>query len=51
MVGLIIPAVISVIIGVLWAYGVDNMNEKYPDYKGGDFLDWDDNKAHTEDKL
>ncbi len=23
-----------------WANGIHNMNEKHPDYKGEDFLDW-----------
>jgi len=46
MIGIIISAVISVIVGILWTKGIDNMKENHPDYKGGDFLDWDDN--HTE---
>ena len=24
-----------------WANGIHNMNEKHPDYKGDDFLNWD----------
>ena len=45
MVGLILAAVISVIAGVislLWVNGIDNMKKNHPDYKGKDFLDWDD---------
>jgi len=41
MVGLIVAAIISVVIGViafLWADGITNMKEKHPDYKGDDFL-------------
>ena len=37
-----------VLISWLWVRGISNMKEKYPDYKGEDFLDWDDDKAHTE---
>ncbi len=51
MVGLIVVAIISVVVGVLvfcWVDGIDYMKENHPDYKGEDFLDWDDNKQHTE---
>jgi hypothetical protein len=40
-----------VIICWAWATGIDNMKEKHPDYKGEDFLNWDDDKIHTEDKI
>jgi hypothetical protein len=40
-----------VIICWAWATGIDNMKEKHPDYKGEDFLNWDDDKVHTEDKI
>lgn len=52
MVGLIIAAIVSVVAGVisfLWVSGIDNMKNNHPDYKGGDFLDWDNN--HTENEL
>lgn len=39
---------ITIPIAILWVRGIDNMKEKHPDYKGEDFLDWDDNKTHTE---
>lgn len=51
MIAIILSAVISVIVGILWVNGIDNMKENDPDYKGGDFLDWDDNTSHTEDKI
>jgi hypothetical protein len=51
MIGIILPAIISVIVGILWVNGIDNMKEEYPDYKGNDFLDWDDDTVHTEDKI
>jgi len=42
-------SVALVLIGVLyasfkWAKSIDEMNENYPDYKGDDFLDWDNKK-------
>lgn len=33
---------VSIIIGCLWGLGIISMNEQYPDYKGDDFLNWDD---------
>jgi len=54
MVGLIIAAIVSVVAGVisfLWVSGIDNMKKNHPDYKGKDFLDWDDDKNHTEGKI
>jgi hypothetical protein len=29
---------ISGVISFFWVRGIDNMNKKYPDYKGEDFL-------------
>ena len=51
MVGLIVAAIISVVIGIiafLWADGIDHMKKNHPDYKGEDFLDWDN---HTENEF
>ncbi len=54
MVGLIVAAIVSVVAGVisfLWVEGIDNMHKNHPDYKGEDFLNWDDDKNHTEGKI
>ena len=48
MVGLIITLIIVIPIAILWVRGIDNMKKNHPDYKGEDFLNWDDNKNHTE---
>ena len=48
MVGLIIIGVLVLIVSYAWATAISDMHEKHPDYKGEDFLDWDDNKNHTE---
>lgn len=42
--GLIIVSVIS----YFWVSGIDYMQKNHPDYKGEDFLNWDDNKIHSE---
>ena len=44
--GLIVAAIVSVIIGILWGYRIDDMKQNHPEYKGRDFLDWED--SHTE---
>jgi hypothetical protein len=48
MVGLIITLIIVIPIAILWVRGIDNMKKNHPDYKGNDFLNWDENKSHTE---
>lgn len=49
MILLVITLLIIIItVGYFWATGIDNMKENYPEYKGEDFLNWDDNKTHTE---
>ena len=44
MVGLIISFGIATIISILWVRGISNMKEKHPDYKGHDFLKWEDDE-------
>ena len=39
------------LISWLWVRGIDYMEENHPDYKGEDFLNWDDNKNHTEGEI
>jgi hypothetical protein len=41
----------TALISWLWVRGIDNMKQNHPDYKGEDFLNWDDNKVHTEEKF
>lgn len=47
MVGLII-LIPAVVMAIIWAKGIASMHKNHPEYKGEDFLDWDDNKNHTE---
>lgn len=45
---IIISFTIAAIVSWFWVKGIDNMKKNHPDYKGEDFLNWDDNKNHTE---
>jgi hypothetical protein len=38
---LLMVAVVA-IISYFWVRGIDYMKENHPNYKGEDFLDWDD---------
>jgi Na+/citrate or Na+/malate symporter len=57
MVGLIILSVVVIgTIAIAWASGIDMMKQKHPDYKGEDFLNWDNenndwDNAHTEGEI
>jgi hypothetical protein len=48
-IAILISPIISSIVAFFWIRGIDDMKENYPTYRGEDFLDWDDNKIHTED--
>jgi hypothetical protein len=39
--------VIVAIISYFWVRGIDYMKENHPDYKGEDFLDWDEEDKNT----
>ena len=39
------------IVSIIWVRNIDKMMSEEPEYKGEDFLDWDDDKTHTEDKI
>ncbi len=48
MVGLIIFVIaIAASLAWLWAGGIDYMKENHPDYKGEDFLNWDNKDYYT----
>lgn len=60
---IVIIAATTAVISFFWVRGIDSMKRKHPDYKGEDFLNWDnqihtagrdswdDNKIHTENEL
>ena len=37
-----------IIVSWAWVKGISDMKKNHPDYKGEDWLNWDDNKNHTE---
>ena len=39
--------IVTAVISYLWVRGIDNMKNKHPDYKGDDFLNWD-NEDHND---
>jgi len=47
----IIALIVLTIISWRWVEGIDYMKKNHPDYKGEDFLNWDDNKTHTENEF
>ena len=52
MVGLILIAIVIIgVISVAWASGIDRMHKKHPDYKGEDFLNWEDDDNNLKDNI
>jgi hypothetical protein len=47
-IGLGISFVFALILSIFWVKGIDHMKEKYPNYKGEDFLDWGNETAPWE---
>ena len=39
--------VVVTIISYLWVRGIDYMKENHPDYKGDDFLNWDEDDKNS----
>ena len=39
--------VVVAIISYLWVRGIDYMKENHPDYKGDDFLNWDEDDKNN----
>ena len=40
---------LAIAISFIWVKGINYMKENHPEYKGDDFLDWDNN--HTEGEI
>jgi len=48
MVGVIFFVVASMaLLSWAWVSGIDYMGKYHPDYKGEDFLNWDEDDKHT----
>lgn len=43
-----ISLVLAAIIAFFWVRGIDNMKKNYPDYKGEDFLNWNNEDIDDE---
>lgn len=43
-----ISLVLSAIVAFFWVRGIDNMKKNYPDYKGEDFLNWNEEEIDDE---
>ena len=39
---------LAAIIAFFWVRGIDNMQKNYPDYKGEDFLNWNNGEIDDE---
>lgn len=39
---------LAAIIAFFWVRGIDNMQKNYPDYKGEDFLNWNNEEIDDE---
>jgi hypothetical protein len=37
--------IVTVIVSVIWVAGIDKMKTNYPDYKGEDFLNFDQDET------
>ena len=50
----LVEFIVVLTISIVWARAIDNMSKEHPDYRGEDFLNWDnktpweDDKVHTE---
>jgi hypothetical protein len=42
LVGIGCSFVLAAVVAFFWVRGVDHMKENHPDYKGEDFLNWDE---------
>jgi hypothetical protein len=43
----LLMVVVVAIISYFWVRGIDYMKENHPDYKGDDFLNWDEDDKNT----
>jgi hypothetical protein len=46
----LIVFIVSVIVAVIWVNGIHKMKEYHSDYKGEDFLDWDETKKNSNER-
>ena len=44
VVGIGCSALLAAIVSFFWVRGIDNMKKNHPDYKGEDFLNWEEDE-------
>jgi hypothetical protein len=49
VIGIGFSFILSAIISFFWVRGIDNMKQNHPDYKGEDFLNWDNEKIKNDE--
>lgn len=49
VVGIGCSALLAAIVSFFWVRGIDNMKENHPDYKGEDFLNYDEDSHYEGD--
>jgi hypothetical protein len=47
VIGIGFSFILAAIISYFWVRGIDYMKENHPDYKGDDFLNWDEDDKNT----
>ena len=40
--GILIIFILAIVVSVMWVGGIDKMKKEYPDYKGEDYLNWNE---------
>lgn len=48
IVGIGCSFLLALIVSVLWVRGIDNMKENHPNYKGEDFLNYDEDDSDVD---
>ena len=47
VIGIGFSIILAGVVSLLWVIGIDDMKENHPDYKGEDFLNWDEDDKNT----
>lgn len=47
VIGIGFSFILAAIVSYFWVRGIDYMKENHPDYKGDDFLNWDEDDKNT----
>jgi hypothetical protein len=47
VIGIVGSFILAAMVAIFWVRGIDYMKENHPDYKGDDFLNWDEDDKNT----